>query len=88
MKLKSGFILKNVAENYLIIPVDGELVDLNAMITTTQTGAFLWKLLENETDKKALTEALTKEYDIDEETAKNDIDEFIKQLSDNKMLEE
>ena len=46
MKLKDGFILKNVAGNYIIVPVSGELVDLNAMITITQTGAFLCNILE------------------------------------------
>lgn len=88
MKLKNGFILKNVAGNYIVVPVEGELVDLKAMITLTETGAFLWKLLEKGSDKEELTEKMLKEYDVDEKTAENDVNEFIKQLSENKMLED
>ena len=88
MKLKDGFILKNVAGNYIIVPVSGELVDLNAMITITGTGAFLWDKLEKGTNKDELIEAMTKEYDIDKETASSDIDAFLKQLTDNKMLDD
>ncbi len=88
MKLKDGFILKNVAENYIVVPVEGELVDLNAMITTTETGALLWKLLENGADREELYKAITDEYDVDVETAKRDVEDFINQLFENKMLEE
>lgn len=88
MKLKNGFILKNVASNYIVVPVEGELVDLKAMITLTETGAFLWKLLEKGSDKEELTEKMLKEYDVDKKTAENDVNEFIKQLSENKMLED
>lgn len=88
MKLKDGFILKNVAGNYIIVPVSGELVDLNAMITITQTGAFLWNILEKGATKDELIEAMTKEYDIDRETASSDIDTFINQLKSNKMLDD
>lgn len=88
MKLKNGFILKNVAGNYIVVPVEGELVDLKAMITLTETGAFLWKLLEKGSDKEELTEKMLKEYDVDKKTAENDVNEFIKQLSENKMLED
>lgn len=88
MKLKNGFILKNVAGNYLVVPVDGELVDLNAMITITETGAFLWNMLEKGTTKEDLVQSITKEYDIDKNTATNDVENFIKQLSENKMLED
>ena len=43
MKLKEGFMLKEVAGSYIVIPV-GQ-VDFTAMITVNETGAFLWEQL-------------------------------------------
>lgn len=88
MKLKDGFILKNVADNYIVVPVEGELVDLNAMITLTETGAFLWGILENGASKEELVEKILEEYDVDRTTAENDVAEFTNRLSENNMLED
>lgn len=88
MKIKDGLILKEIAGNYIIVPVSGELVDLNAMINVNETGAFLFKALENETTEEALLDALTKEYDVDSATAKADTKDFLEILRKNSMLEE
>ena len=86
MRINEGFILKEIAGNYVIVPVGENLLDFSSMITINETGAFLWPLLsENSVDE--LTKKLTSEYDIDTQTAKADIEEFIKMLSDNKILE-
>lgn len=88
MKIKDGLILKEIAGNYIIVPVSGELVDLNAMINVNETGAFLFKALEKETTEEALLDALTKEYDVDSATAKADTKDFLEILRKNSMLEE
>lgn len=88
MKIKDGLILKEIAGNYIIVPVSGELVDLNAMINVNETGAFLFKALENKTTEEALLDALTKEYDVDSATAKADTKDFLEILRKNSMLEE
>lgn len=85
MKLKEGFMLKEVAGSYIVIPV-GQ-VDFTAMITVNETGAFLWELLQEGTEISALCAKMTAEYDIDEATAMRDIENFIKILSDNNLME-
>lgn len=40
MKLKDGFLLRQVAGQTVVLPVSGDL-DLNMMITLNDTGAFL-----------------------------------------------
>lgn len=41
----------------------------------------------NETTEEEVIEKVIDEYDIDKETAKRDIEKFIKMLEDNKLLE-
>lgn len=86
MRIKDGFILRQVAGNYIVIGVGEEAVDFNGMITVNETGAFLWGVLEKGATKEDMLSALMAEYDVDEETAKKDITDFLIKLNDGKLL--
>lgn len=86
MKIKDGFILRKVADSYIAVAVGEESVNFNAMVTTNETGAFLWEKLKNDITEEELLAALTSEYDVDAETAKADIAEFLEKLRDGKLL--
>lgn len=85
MKLKDGFLLRQVAGQTVVLPTGGDL-DLNMMITLNDTGAFLWEHLQNETDEQALVNALLAEYDVDADTAARCVADFVKKLDDNGFL--
>lgn len=84
MKIKEGFILREVAGDTVVMP--GADMDLNAMITLNETGAFLWKLLEQETTVEELVAAIIKEYNIDEQTAKTAAEGFVEKLKSYEFL--
>ena len=77
MKIVDGFVLKNIADTNVVVPLGSNTVSFRSVIQLNETGAFLWKLLENDIDEEGLLTAMLKEYDIDEQTAKADIDEFL-----------
>lgn len=85
MKLKDGFILREVAGEMVVIP-SGDSLDLNMMITLNDTGAFLWKLLEQETDEDAMVSALLAEYDVDEASARTHVAAFVNKLKEQDFL--
>ena len=84
MKIKEGFILRDIAGDTIAMP--GCDMELNAMITLNETGAFLWRLLENETTEQELTAAIVKQYGVDEETAKSAVLNFVEKLKANEFL--
>ncbi len=86
MKLKDGFVLRQVAGEYVAIP-SGSGVNLDRMITLNQTGAFLWGKMEEETTEQALVEALLEEYDVDSQTAQTCVSEFVKKLDSYELLD-
>lgn len=86
MKIKDNFVLRNISGEFVIVPVGKTLVKFNGTIRVNETGAFLWNLLKDETDKKTLLEKLVAEYDIDEKTAIMDIDKFIDKLEKGGVL--
>lgn len=86
MKIKDGFLLRQVAGQTVVLPVGGDL-DLNMMITLNDTGSFLWQHLLSETDETALTAALLTEYDVDDATAANAVSAFVKELRSHDFLD-
>ena len=85
MKLKDGFILREVAGQTVVLP-SGDELNLNLMITLNGTGTFLWKQLENDVDEAQLVSALRSEYDVDEETATTAVNGFVAKLKENGFL--
>ena len=86
MKIKEGFLLREVAGETVVIP-SGESLDLNMMITLNETGTFLWKNMQEATTEDALVAALLKEYDVDETTAKEAVKAFVEKLKENDIVE-
>ena len=80
MKLKSGFALRQVAQTLVVLPLGEKAVHFSAMLTLNDSGAMLWKVLDNGGDRDALTAALTAEYDVSEEQARRDVDAFLGKL--------
>ena len=86
MKLKDGFILRQVAGHTIVVPVGSKVVDFNCMITLNDTGAFLWQQLQNDCTDEQLTAALLEEYDVTAEVAGADVAAFIEKLQQAELL--
>lgn len=85
MKLKEGFVLRQVAGENVVLCVSSD-VDLNGMITLNDTGCTLWKRLEQEAQLSDLTAALLEEYEVDEETAQAAAVRFVQKLKELDLL--
>lgn len=80
MKIKSGYMMREVAGSHVVVPTGGAALDFSGMMTLNGTGAFLWKQLEQDKTEQELLSALLEEYDADETEAKADISEFLAKL--------
>ncbi len=86
MKLKNGFVLREVAGETVVVPVEADL-NFNGMITLNETAKILWGVLEKETTFEELVDAILAEFDVDRATAQNDVDLFIQKLKGLDFLE-
>lgn len=87
MKINENFVLREVAGSWVVIPIGEKSVDFNGMMNLNETGVFLWRKLEKGAEKEELIAAITAEYDVSEEVAAGDIDEFIEVLKKAGCLE-
>lgn len=88
MKIKADFELKEIAGSYVVFPMGETAMDFNGMITLNETGAFLWNKLLDGADKQVLCDALCAEYNIDAATATEDVEAYLKKLTDIGCIEE
>ena len=87
MKIKDGYMLREVAGNSVVVAIGKAALDFNGLITLNGSAAFFWKLLEKGAAEAELLAAILDEYDIDENQAKMDIAELIKRLKGSNLLD-
>ena len=87
MKIKEDFILRKVADSYVVVPVNKQTLDFNGIINLNESGAFLFELLQNGAEREDLVNSLLEEYDVTRDRAEADIDSFIKKARDADILE-
>ena len=88
MKIKEGFILREVADSFVAVAVGDTAANFNGLINLNETGAFIWKQLENDTTEENVVAALLEEYEIDKDTATSAVAGFIQKLKEAKLLSE
>lgn len=81
-------MLRQIVGTWLVVPIGEKVVDFNGMFTLTETGAFLWKLLEKGCGSEELVASLLEEYEIDAATAKADVEEFLANLRSSRITED
>ena len=87
MKISEGYLLRTVAGKNIVVSIGSE-VNFNGMLTLNDTGVFFWNLLQKDTTKEEMLEAVLKEYDVSSDIALQDIENFIQKLKDSGILED
>jgi hypothetical protein len=87
MKIKKDFVLRKVADSYVVVPVNKLTLDFNGIITLNETGAFLFERMQKGTSREDLIDALLAEYEVTPDKAAADVDIFIQKAKDADVLE-
>ena len=79
MRIKEGYIIKKLGSGFVVVTVGEASREFNGVIRLNETGAFLWQSIQDGADsREKLIQAMLDRYeDLDQETAKNDLDEFL-----------
>lgn len=88
MKIKKGFTIRNIAGSNIVVPVGNAEKTFNGMITLNDSGAFFWNALLKDTTVDEVVKKVTSEYEVDEEKAKADVENFVAMLKENNLIEE
>ncbi|MBR3592887.1 MAG: PqqD family protein [Clostridia bacterium] len=87
MKLKYQFVINNVAGETVAVSVGDNDGRFNGYIKLNETGAFIFKMLKNDTTREAIIDALRNEYpDALKSDVEESVDTLIEQLSKAELL--
>lgn len=86
MKIKKDFILREIADETVLIPVGETAISFNGLILLNELGEIIWNKIKENKSKEEILNYILQEYDIDSETAQNDLDEFIYTLEKSEIL--
>lgn len=83
MKIKKGFVIRQVGGENVVVPVGELSKSFHGMINLNETGAFLWHFFSSEHTIEEGVDALCGEYEVERELAEADVRKFAKILKQN-----
>jgi hypothetical protein len=86
MEIKKDLLKREIAGDSFLIPVGKSVYDTNGMFVLTELGAFIWDLLPQVNDAEDILEKVLAEYEVDEATARTDVETFLQKLRDMGIL--
>ena len=80
MKMQEGFVMREVAGQYVVVAVGEASKTFHGMIKLNSTGKDIWEGLEKGLTEEEIVEVLVDKYDVQNSDVKNDVQEFLKQM--------
>lgn len=88
MKIKDGFVLRDVANQTMVIAVGEASKSFKGMIKMNHTSKEIWNYIKEGLDVDQMVLKMNKMYDVDKEILKKDILHIIEILKTHHIIED
>ena len=75
-----SIVTRKTDNEYVLVPVTNNIADMDSVYTLNETGAFIWDCIDGTRNIGEITDMITREYEIDRETAIADLTEFLERM--------
>lgn len=87
MKIKENYVMREVAGQAIVIAIGEESKHFKGMINLNQTGSDVWRYMEKGLDLNEIARKIAEKYEVDENTAAQDIKKMMDRLYKAGVLE-
>ena len=87
MKIKEGFVVREIAGQSFVVALGSASKTLNGMIKLNESARVIWDMMAKGMDKKEILEELLKIYDVEASQAEKDYDALISVLKEAGVFE-
>ncbi|MBE6536099.1 MAG: PqqD family protein [Ruminococcaceae bacterium] len=88
MKIKNGFVAREIAGQYVVVALGQASKVFNGIIKLNESAKFIWDMLARGAEKEEIVEALLNEYEgVDAAVVEADVEKFINELEGANILE-
>jgi hypothetical protein len=81
-------VSRSVAGELFLVPVAGNLADMQRIFTLTKVAEFIWERLDGQRSLSDIRNDLVELFDVDEEQADSDILAFVTELLTEGLVQE
>ncbi len=86
MRLNSDYVLREIAGDCVLVPTGEAVAKYNGLFAVSDVGARILELLPGCKDEAEIAAKIVEEYEVDEQTAAADVNEFISSLREKKII--
>ena len=87
MKVNGEYVLREIAGEAVLIPTGKRALEFNGIIALNPISADIWKWLQSGKNREEIAAQILEEYEVSEEVALADLDEFLAKLQELDILE-
>lgn len=87
MKIKEGFVLREVMGNNVIIAVGEASRNFRGMVQLNESAAVIWKFIAEGLDREQIIDAMMEKYDAEKDVIEADVCRSIEMFAANGMIE-
>ena len=87
MKINEGFVLREVADQTVVIAVGEASEKFHGMINLNDTGKCIWQGIQEGMSEKEIVKKITDQYEVDPERAENDVKQMIQKMYEVGVIE-
>ena len=86
MRVVDGFHVRQILDEVIAVPAGDAGKVFSGIISLNEIGRFLFEALRTEQTEDSLVRAVLEEYEVDPETARADVREFLEHLRKAELL--
>ena len=87
MKIREGFVVRQIAGEHMVIALGKASQIFNGMIKLNETGRIIWDGLAEGKEKDQIVDSILSEYDVERSVIEADFEKFISTLRGANILE-
>lgn len=80
-RVKPNFVAREVGDELVIVPLSGNVAQMNELFTLNETAKFIWDNVTADKSVDDLADLMTNFFDIDKPTAVHDVEAFLERMN-------
>lgn len=87
MKIKEGFLLRQIADSWMAVPVGMRTAEVNGLISLNETAAAIWEIFQEDHTEEEAVERLSETYEVSKDELAISVHDFVQMLREKGILE-
>lgn len=79
-KRNPDYVFRKIVDEYVLVPVHQNVVNMECIYTLNDVGALLWEGLAAPVSLAKLAEAVMNDFEVDHDTVQRDLHDFITEM--------